>query len=96
MVRQCYVYILTNCPRGVLHTGVTNDLARRLWEHRSRQSAAFTKKYNLRRLVYFEVAEGPLGAIAREKEIKGWVRRKKIDLVEAENTEWRDLCEDWR
>ena len=96
MARQCFVYILTNRPRGVLYTGVTNDLARRLWEHRSRQSASFTRKYNLHRLVYFEVADGPLGAIAREKELKGWVRRKKIALIESANPEWRDLGEEWQ
>ena len=72
-----------------------NNLQRRLYEHRERLIPGFSKKYNCSRLVYFEVAGAAAGAIAREKEIKRLVRRKKIELIERENPTWRDLAADW-
>ena len=94
-MRTYYVYILTNRPGGVLYTGVTNDLERRLWEHRARSAPGFTRKYNADRLVYLEATDSPIAAIEREKQIKRWVRRKKIGLIEIDNPEWKDLSRDW-
>ena len=92
----CAVYILTNRRDGVLYTGVTNDLRRRLEEHRThRDDASFATRYKCARLVYFETTDNIAAAIEREKQIKGWLRRKKIALIEAGNPEWRDLSEDW-
>ena len=90
-----YVYILTNRPRGVLYTGVTSDPARRLYLHRSGLTAGFAQQYNLDRLVYIEVVGDAYTAISREKQIKGWVRRKKVRLIEDANPDWRDLSLDW-
>lgn len=87
-------YILTNRTRGVLYTGVTNDLVRRLVEHRTGVGAKFTAKYNLHRLVWFEAHEDVEQAILREKRIKGWNRDWKIGMIEAENPGWRDLARD--
>ncbi len=95
-MRSYYVYILTNRRNGVLYTGVTSDLPRRLYEHRTGAAGiSFTQKYNLHRLVHVEVANNPLAAIEREKQIKGWRRSRKIRLIEEDNPEWRDLSEDW-
>ena len=87
---QYYVYLMANESR-MLYTGVTNDLARRAWEHKQKLLSGFTKRYNLTRLVYYEVTPDVRAAIAREKQIKGWLRRKKVALVESMNPEWRDL-----
>lgn len=87
------VYILTNNTNTVLYVGVTNNLQRRIVEHRERSIRGFTAKYGLTKLVYYEVAEDPYAAIAREKQIKGWSRIKKQILVEAENPHWCDLYE---
>ena len=92
-MRQFYVYIVTQRGRGVLYTGVTSDLVRRMYEHRHKLVPGFTSRYHLTRLVYFEVISEAPGAIAREKQIKGWLRQKKIDLIEAGNPEWVDLSE---
>ena len=91
---QYYVYMMTN-NSGTLYTGVTNDLVRRVFEHKQRLSSGFTRKYNITRLVYYEVHEDPLSAIAREKQIKSWLRRKKIQLIQSVNPEWRDLAATW-
>ena len=91
MKRNGYVYILTNRPNGVLYTGVTNDLIRRVSEHKNHCVEGFTKKYNLKNLVYFETFNIVPDAIQREKQIKGWTRRKKILLIESKNPGWRDL-----
>jgi len=88
---QYYVYILTNKPRGVVYIGVTNDLERRVLEHRSKSIAGFTKRYNLTRLVYFESSENIESAIEYEKKLKNWHRVWKIDLIEKHNPEWRDF-----
>ena len=89
------VYLLTNQTNKVLYVGVTNNLRRRLYEHRRKSVAGFTKKYNLYKLVWFEQTEDIRSAIAREKEIKGWRREKKNRLVEDINPDWRDLSEEW-
>lgn len=79
----------------VLYTGMTNDLMRRMFEHRESVNAGFTKKYKVKTLVYFEMTTGPRSAIQREKQIKGWSRSKKIALVETKNPDWKDLSEEW-
>ena len=94
-MKQYYVYILTNRKRGVLYTGITNNLERRLYEHKQKLISGFTSKYNLIRLVYFEATIDVSAAIAREKQIKGWLRKKKIALIESENPGWNDLSEEW-
>jgi putative endonuclease len=92
-VRQFFVYILASQAK-VLYVGVTNDLQRRLWQHRF-AGDGFTSRYNVKRLVYFEQTLSPTAAIAREKQIKGWVRRRKSDLIESENPFWLDLADGW-
>ena len=87
------VYILTNKKNTVLYTGVTNDLRRRIYEHRMKLIPGFTKQYNVHRLVYFEWFEDAPNAIAREKQIKAGSRAKKIALIECSNPEWHDLFE---
>ena len=89
-----YVYIMTNKSR-TLNTGVTNDLSRRVYEHKHKLVFGFTARYNLTRLAYYETTSNVNAAIAREKQIKGWLRRKKIALVETENPEWKDLSAEW-
>ena len=90
-----YVYIMTNKKHGVLYTGVTNDLKRRVYEHKKKVTHGFTSKYNLDKLVYFDQTSDVTAAIAWEKQIKGWLRIKKIALIEAMNPSWRDLSEGW-
>jgi putative endonuclease len=80
---------------GVLYTGVTNDLLRRTYEHKNNSNPGFTKKYNVKRLVHFEPFSDVSMAIQREKEIKGWLRKKKIELIETKNRDWKDLSDDW-
>jgi len=94
MNRQYYIYIITNKLNTVLYTGVTNNLQRRIWEHREKLVAGFTNRYNLVKLVHFEVAENPASAILREKQIKAGSRRKKIELIDGMNRHWRDLYDD--
>lgn len=81
---------MTNKSR-TLYTGVTNDLERRVYEHKQKLVPGFTAKYNITRLVYFEVTQDVQAAITREKQIKGWLRSKKIALIESVNPEWKDL-----
>ena len=78
-----------------LYTGVTNDLERRVFEHKTGVVAGFAKKYNCHSLVYFEEASRPMDAIVREKQIKAWRREKRVALIEALNPGWRDLSRDW-
>ncbi len=78
-----------------LYTGMTNNLERRVAEHKTKSIEGFTKKYNITKLVYYEEFDAPLEAIAREKQIKGWLRRKKIELIETQNPDWNDLAADW-
>ena len=91
MQKQAYMYILTNVNNKVLYTGVTSNLQRRVYEHKNKIIDGFTKKYNIKKLVYFEVAEEMLKAIEREKEIKGWLRKKKLELIKGSNPGWKDL-----
>ncbi|MEH2474028.1 putative endonuclease [Nitrobacteraceae bacterium AZCC 2161] len=89
-----WVYILASKPGGTLYVGVTNNLVRRVFEHREGQVAGFTKKYGVKRLVYFEAHDTVIAAIQREKNIKHWSREWKIDLIVSINPEWRDLYDD--
>jgi putative endonuclease len=89
--KQYYVYIMTNAKHTVLYTGVTNDLKRRVWEHKGKLVESFTKKYHIDMLMYFEVSESVESAILREKQIKAGSRKKKIDLINSMNNEWCDL-----
>jgi putative endonuclease len=93
--RSYWVYIVANKPHGTMYVGVTNSLERRMWEHKTGAVAGFTKRYGLKRLVYFEQFRDVSNAIARETQLKGWLRCKKIDLIEAENRRWADLAADW-
>jgi putative endonuclease len=86
-----WVYILTNKPNGILYVGVTNDLLRRVAEHRADLVAGFTKRYGLKRLVYFEQYDDIRDAIQREHNMKHWSRTWKVRLILAENSEWNDL-----
>ena len=88
-----YVYILTGSNNSVIYTGVTNDLCRRLHEHKADIIKGFTKKYQVHKLVYFEEYSDINKAISREKQIKGWTRVKKNALVESKNQNWNDLSE---
>ncbi len=85
------VYILTNKNNTVLYVGVTNNLMRRIWEHKSKLIEGFTKKYNVDKLIYFESFDSPEEAIKREKQLKAGSRKKKIDLINNKNPEWKDL-----
>ena len=86
-----FVYMMTNKPDGTLYVGVTNDLVRRVHEHRTHAVKGFTDRYNLERLVWFEHHDHPAEAIRREKALKGWNRAWKVDLIEKTNPDWRDL-----
>jgi putative endonuclease len=93
-MKKYYVYIM-NSPSGTLYTGITNNLERRVMEHKQKLVEGFTKKYNVTRLAYYEEGTDVNAAIAREKEIKGWRRSKKIALIKSLNPTWKDLAEDW-
>ena len=90
-----FVYILTNKTNKVLYTGVTNNLERRLYEHKNHLVDGFSSKYNTTKLVYYEVSESVESAIAREKQIKAYRRDKKIALINELNSEWKDLSLEW-
>ena len=92
-MKAYYVYMMTNRSRVVLYTGITNSLERRLWFHDSTTKRSFVKRYNVDRLVYYECFDRVRDAISREKEIKGWRREKKNDLVRKLNPKWEDLSE---
>ena len=94
MTRQYYVYIMANESR-TLYTGVTNNLVRRVWEHKQKLVPGFTARYALTTLVYYEETNDVWAAIEREKQIKGWVRAKKVALIRSSNPEWEDLSFDW-
>ena len=89
--KSYYVYILTNWNYRVMYIGVTNDLKRRVYEHKNKLLDGFTKKYNVNKLVYFEETNDVSIAIEREKQLKGWKRSKKDRLVSSENPKWNDL-----
>lgn len=88
-----YVYILANHSR-MLYIGITNDLHRRMIEHKQKLLPGYASRYNTRRLVYFERYDDPETAILREKQMKGWLRKRKVALIESSNPDWRDLAED--
>ena len=90
-----YVYMMTNSHRNVLYTGVTSNLQKRVYEHRNHlDKGSFTARYNIEYLVYFESTSDVKAAIEREKQIKGWNRKRKNNLVESKNPEWKDLYEE--
>ncbi len=93
-MHQYFVYIMTN-KSGTLYVGVTNNLERRISEHKNSLIEGFTKKYKINRLVYYEETNDILAAIHREKQSKGWLREKKIALIESVNPEWKDLSKEW-
>ncbi|WP_271784954.1 GIY-YIG nuclease family protein [Aquimarina algiphila] len=92
---QYAVYILTNKKKGTFYIGMTNNLERRIFEHKQKCIDGFTKKYNLDILVYFEVYQFVEDAIRREKRMKAWKRQWKINLIEEDNKDWNDLASDW-
>lgn len=93
-MRQYHVYIMTNGVR-TLYIGITNDLIRRVYEHKQKLADGFTKKYNITMLVYHESTSSVEAAINREKQLKGWLRNKKMSLVETMNPRWIDLSAEW-
>lgn len=90
-MQYSYVYLLTNKTNSTLYTGVTSDLIKRIWQHKNKVADGFTSKYNITKLVYFEVFEDITEAIKREKQIKGGSRQDKLDLITKNNPEFRDL-----
>jgi putative endonuclease len=90
-MRDYFVYIITN-HSGTLYTGVTNDLTRRVYEHKTQAGGSFTKKYRMNKLLYFEQTGNILSAIEREKQIKGWIRSRKLELIKSQNPRWIDLA----
>ena len=93
-MKHYYVYIMTNKSK-TLYTGVTNELVRRAFEHKHKLVEGFTKRYNITRLVWYEEFNNAQEAIECEKQIKGWVRKKKIYLIESKNPKWKDLSVEW-
>lgn len=93
-MKTYYVYILTNHSRTI-YIGMTNDLERRLYEHKHKLLAGFTAKYNINQLVYYETAPDILSAIEHEHYLKGWLRKRKIALIESVNPTWKDLSSNW-
>lgn len=94
IMNQYFVYIMTNASK-TLYVGVTNNLVKRIFEHKNKLIDGFTKQYNITKLVYFEETSNVDVAIVREKQIKGWLRAKKIALIQSINPEWRDLSQDF-
>jgi putative endonuclease len=92
-MKQPCVYIITNNSK-TLYIGVTSNLGNRIWQHKNKEFEGFTKKYNIDKLVYYEYRETMPEAIAREKELKGWIRKKKMALIEKENHGWFDLYDE--
>ncbi|MBI2914070.1 MAG: GIY-YIG nuclease family protein [Chloroflexi bacterium] len=95
MAKQYYVYVLTDRHRGTLYVGATNDLRRRVYEHKNKSVDGFSKKYHVTSLVYFEETTDVRAVIDREKQIKGWMRAKKVVLIESVNPRWVDLSQGW-
>jgi putative endonuclease len=91
MSDQFFVYILASQKHGTLYIGVTNDLIRRIHQHKLKVVRGFTRRYSVHKLVYFEIFDDPIAAITREKQLKKWNREWKIQLIERENPEWIDL-----
>ncbi|WP_248722612.1 GIY-YIG nuclease family protein [Seonamhaeicola sp. ML3] len=95
-IHQYYLYILTNKRNGTLYIGVTNNLERRMFEHKNKLVDGFTKQYGLDKLMYFETYQYINDAIKREKNMKKWKRAWKIKLIEEDNSSWEDLSKDWK
>jgi putative endonuclease len=93
-MRQYYVYILANKRNGTLYIGITNNLTKRIYEHKNNLIEGFTKKYNIHNLVYYEITNDIRSALAREKRLKKWKRRWKLELIEKSNPKWEDLYND--
>lgn len=93
-MKKYYVYIMASRSR-VIYTGVTNNLERRVYEHKNKLVEGFTSKYNVTRLVYFEETNDVHAALNREKQIKGWLRARKTALIESVNPQWKDLSLEW-
>ncbi len=89
-----YVYIMSNISK-TLYTGVTRDLQRRVYQHKTKEVDGFTRRYNITMLVYFEETSDVLSAIAREKQVKAWTRAKRVALIESMNPKWKDLSTEW-
>ena len=94
MEKQFYVYMLASKRNGTLYLGVTSDIVKRVWQHKNGLAEGFTKKYGIKRLVYYEIHEDAENAIKREKQLKKWRRAWKLELIEEKNSEWRDLSAD--
>lgn len=94
MEKLFYVYIVTNKPNGTLYIGVTSDIIKRIWEHKNKAVKGFTQKYNLDKLVYYEQHENAEAAILREKRLKLYLRKWKINMIEEMNPEWKDLYQE--
>lgn len=94
MPKQAFVYMVTNLDNRVIYTGVTTNLKGRIWQHRNKVVGGFTSRYKATKLIYYEVFDDPYNAIVREKQIKSWNRARKVGLIEAHNSEWRDLWEE--
>ena len=94
MNKQYYVYILASRKNGTLYVGITSDLVKRIWEHKEKAVKGFTGKYGVDRLVYYEIFYDPENAIKREKRLKDYKRQWKIDLIEKDNPDWKDLYEE--
>ena len=95
MDKNYYVYILASKRNGTLYIGVTNNLERRMYQHKNKLIDGFTKKYGVYKLVHFEMTNDVRSAIQREKQLKKWNRKWKLELIEKENPEWKDLSEEW-
>lgn len=91
MTKRGYVYIVANMKRGIMYTGVTSDMVKRTWQHRNGAFDGFSKKYGIKRLVYYHIFDDISDAIAREKQLKKWRRQWKIELIETDNPGWDDL-----
>ena len=95
MAKQGFVYILTNKNHTVLYIGVTSNLEQRVWQHRQKLVKGFTQKYNCKKLIWYQQAAEIGSAIAREKQLKSWSRKKKVALIDELNPKWKDLSLDW-
>ena len=94
MEKRYFTYIMSNSSK-TLYVGITNDLERRVWQHRQRSRNTFTGRYNVTMLVYLEEFADPATSISREKQLKGWTRRRKLELIATMNPDWIDLAADW-
>ena len=94
MDKNYYIYILASKKNGTLYIGISNDLLKRVWQHKNKQQEGFTKKYDVDKLVYYEIFNDSINAITREKRLKKYSRKWKMNLIEKHNPEWKDLYDD--